>query len=178
MCKILLDVFIFLFYLLRQPNICNCPDQYINEQQQIDVDIFREEQVAECEYDGKAYDGYHCRALFHSNGQQFVVDMAFVRLERVLFQPCAVNKDTNNIEARNNQRREGQCKGIVIVYIRFMGVLELDGQYADYYANSQTTGIAHKYFLALFSIAENIVIEKWDKHAECCDGEHRKSVLL
>ena len=44
-------------------------------------------------------------------------------------------------------------------------------------ADCQRTGVAHEDFLVFVDIAEHIIIEEGDEHAECAEADYGKSIF-
>ena len=165
---------------MTEPQIAQRINPYVEQQQQRDVQIVRQEDVAGDEHNGYSDDGNHGRMLLHPDGQQLVMDMVLVGHEGVLSVAYPMEIDPHHIEAGDDKGREGQDKGIghiVQVFCR-KAEQQAEAQETDGHTYRKAACISHKYLFTFVGIAEYIEIEEGDQHAKGGKCNHRIDIFM
>ena len=102
-------------YFSGDKYVCRCPKQDIHAKQQVGIDVCRKQDVEECQHGGGQHDGDHGRALAHTDGKQFVVDMVLVGQEGILAVAHTVEIDSHHIEAWYQQGGERHDERIEVM---------------------------------------------------------------
>ena len=85
---------------LRQPDIGESPYQDITQYDPVHIEIKGEKNIKQYEYRRYGNDDNHGVPLFYPDGEQLMVDMVLVRLERTVSLADADQDDTHHIERR------------------------------------------------------------------------------
>ena len=95
--------------------VCHCPECNVHAKQQVGIDVCGKQDVEECQHGGGQHDGDHGRALAHTDGKQFVVDMVLVGQEGIFAVAHTVEIDSHHIEAWYQQGGKSHDKGIEVM---------------------------------------------------------------
>ena len=93
-----------MFDFLCQPHIEYGPNGRINNQQHIDVHVFRYIEVKGYHQHREADNANHSNTLGHADSEEFVVDVVFVGQEGVLTIAYTMEVDADDIETGNDNR--------------------------------------------------------------------------
>ena len=144
-----------------------------DEHQRVVEPVYRQE-VEGAEAGGHQQDGDHGRAGREAHGQELVVDVVLVRQEGVPAVAHAVQDDAYHVQRRDQQHAEGhqhgRAAGLGQRVARVHAVAH--GEQAEQVAQHQAARVAHEDFPAAGGVAEDVVGEEGDEHADA-DESHQ-----
>ena len=156
-----------------EPHVQQRPNHDVYHEQQRVVHPIGQEQVQHAEAGGHQKKGDHGRAGSEAHRKELVVDVGLVRKEGVLALAHSAEHDTDNVQRRNHQHAEGyQDRGTGSVRRgRTREHAVFHGQQAEQVAKHQAARVAHENLTAALRLAEHVVGEKGDEHADGNEGD-------
>ena len=155
------------------PEMEGRPDHDIGNQQHSAVDIADQQDVDQAEGAGHQQQADHGTSRRKADGQELVVDVVLVRLERVAPVAKAEHHDPHDIEGGDDERGERDEESIVRIGLGHrIGLGILHGQEAQGIAQRQAARVAHEDLAGTLGAAEHIVVEEGDQHSERGGCQH------
>lgn len=137
-------------------------DVYVADHQEVEQDEHQREQA----------DSHHHLSHPQSASQQFMVDVALVRQERILPVSQSVTHHSHHVEQRHQHRGKGKHH-VVVRHHMWVHIhrAQVNHQETDDVAQRQRTRIAHKELPAPQGISKHVVEPERDNHAQRRNAE-------
>ena len=154
-----------------QDHVAEDPEGEVEDEQEGKVDAPAQPVVRDRQGQRRRHDRQHRRALVQPQRQQFVMNVAFVRQERVAVLPKAVEIHADHVQARYHQR--GECnRRHVRTSCDIFHLAGPEAQHAQNEAHGQGARVPHEDLAVLLRVSEHIVIEERDQRTQRCERQH------